>query len=256
MLLLLSLLLFAPNVQGFLQDTICNVFPNFPIVCQNQNDKSSSAIYCNANPTNATKSQYDIQFAFRNVPLSSDQTLFTKAEKRWQQVLKGDVPDVILDVPIRTSCGDSPLTIDDIFICAHYDDIDGPEGILGSAGVIASRSTTDGPFPAIGEMRFDSDDVGFLGFANVIVSMKLVVLVVESEGICLVCCTHRPIFHISIVCTMQVHEIGHIVSRTLLHLQSMYWRSTLESYLIRIVALFLHGYFHGYSTAWNREHVG
>lgn len=73
------------------------------------------------------------------------------AADRWEQIVVGDLPDVLFN----------GILIDDLRISGVSTIIDGPGGILGSAGPGNLRS--DGTFlPYTGNMTFDSADVQFL----------------------------------------------------------------------------------------------
>jgi hypothetical protein len=102
---------------------------------------------------------YDITLQLINIS-DADQAIFRNATKRWESIVRGDISDVSVDK--LTSLGNGcvlPDTIDDLFICATYDEIDGPKGILGSAG---PRSSRFNGLSSTGFMRFDAADIDFL----------------------------------------------------------------------------------------------
>ncbi len=95
---------------------------------------------------------YDIDVIFVDDSFTPDQQeVFEDAASRWEEIITGNVPDVV--VP---GFG----FVDDIAIDASALFIDGPGGILGQAGPTVVRS---GSFlPARGIMQFDSADLEFL----------------------------------------------------------------------------------------------
>ncbi|RMG42074.1 MAG: hypothetical protein D6725_00270 [Planctomycetota bacterium] len=76
---------------------------------------------------------------------------FQEAESRWEQIIIGDVPDVMLP---------TYGLVDDIVIDASVVPIDGPGGILGQAGPVDLRMGSS--LPASGVMQFDSADLASL----------------------------------------------------------------------------------------------
>jgi hypothetical protein len=100
----------------------------------------------------------------------SDKTPFTNAVAKWKQIITGDIPNVDSALPGTSACGAWPSSIDDIYMCGAYTSIDGPSGILGSAGPRYLRSTG---LPLTGEMKFDSADVNRMNLVGVIVSDSL-----------------------------------------------------------------------------------
>lgn len=98
-------------------------------------------------------SEFNIEVVFPDNTLTpSQQAVFTSAAARWEQLIIGDLPDVL-----------DPILglIDDVRIEATAPFIDGPGGILGQAGPRLLR--TDGTFlPYDGVMEFDSADLADL----------------------------------------------------------------------------------------------
>jgi hypothetical protein len=78
---------------------------------------------------------------------ATQRAVFQFAADRWSSVISGDLPDAGL--------------IDDVQIIALGVPIDGPLGVLGSAGPTAVR-TDYGNLPIQGQMRFDSADLALL----------------------------------------------------------------------------------------------
>ena len=94
-------------------------------------------------------SDFDIEVVFPDNSLTPDQqAIFVAAAARWQSIIIGDIPDVV--VP---GIG----LVDDVRIEARGPAIDGVGGILGQAG---PRQLRTGSFlPVTGEMEFDSADI-------------------------------------------------------------------------------------------------
>ena len=70
----------------------------------------------------------------------------------------GDLPDVSIDRSVRAGsvCDNLPNVIDDVFICASVEAIDGRGGTLAAA--IPEYLRTRGNLPVTGRMLFDSAD--------------------------------------------------------------------------------------------------
>lgn len=75
---------------------------------------------------------------------------FEDAIEIWESVITADLPDILFNGELY----------DDLTIEATIEPIDGPFGILGSAGPDFVRGGTALPF--LGSMRFDEDDIAFL----------------------------------------------------------------------------------------------
>jgi hypothetical protein len=98
-----------------------------------------------------------------SIPLA-DQSIFAQAKRRWESVITGDLDDVdtlggtifAMTYPQCTV----PNRIDDLYICALYQPIDGNKNIVGLAGPTYNRQR-DGT-TVVGEMEFDVADVDFL----------------------------------------------------------------------------------------------
>lgn len=102
---------------------------------------------------------YDITLQLVDIP-DVDQGIFRNATQRWEGILRGDIYDV--SIGKLSSLGNGcvlPDVVDDLFICAAYDDIDGPRRILGSAGPQKVRANG---LSITGFMRFDAADIEFL----------------------------------------------------------------------------------------------
>lgn len=106
---------------------------------------------------------YQIEVRYLGTPPTpSRQQTFEDAAARWAELVVGDIADEIVLEPFAPSCFNvelDPLVdqIDDLVIFAQVTPIDGPGGILGSAGPCFIR--TGSGHPLVGLMSFDSDDV-------------------------------------------------------------------------------------------------
>jgi hypothetical protein len=121
----------------------------------------------NVAATATVLSDYFLDVRFYGAAISTDiQQAFYNAASRIQGLLTGDVVNVNLTAfDVAASCGVTgvpPLseTIDEIIVYAKVDAIDGPGGILGSAGPCIVRSA--GQLPVIATMNFDSADLQLL----------------------------------------------------------------------------------------------
>ena len=93
---------------------------------------------------------YDIDLRYRTSASSAQRAAFDAAVARWETVLLGDLPNV----------NDGGTTIDDLVIDVYFRQIDGPGGVLGSAGPTGVRGGSLLPFE--GFMEFDSADAANL----------------------------------------------------------------------------------------------
>jgi len=94
-----------------------------------------------------------------SVPVDQ-QEVFHTAAARWSEVIRTGLTDKTVDIP-SDDCGTgAPAyqgTVDDLLIDATVTTIDGPGGVLGSAGPCLLRA--GGGLPVYGVMKFDSADV-------------------------------------------------------------------------------------------------
>jgi hypothetical protein len=81
---------------------------------------------------------------------ASQQAVFDQAAARWAQVIVGDLPDATYN----------GVVVDDVLIDASAAAIDGPGGVLGSAGPDTYRSGS--LMPIHGTMQFDTADLAAL----------------------------------------------------------------------------------------------
>jgi hypothetical protein len=106
---------------------------------------------------------------------------FVNAGARWSSVIVGNLEEVTITEAIRddTACLNLPDVVNDVFICAKIEDVDGAGGVLGFAGPEWLRDTGT-QLPFIGTMTFDSTDVDALiaegSFEGVVVSFSFVCL--------------------------------------------------------------------------------
>jgi hypothetical protein len=110
---------------------------------------------------------------------------FRRAARRWSRAIVGDMSDrtVVPNDLTKTACGDYPSTIDDLYICASKQRVDGRGGFLAAAGATLARSDEQWQ-PYAGVMIFDRDDIWSMRwqrkYSNFIVSMVSCCLSVRS----------------------------------------------------------------------------
>jgi Leishmanolysin len=113
---------------------------------------------------------YRLTLCMTTAMTASQRTVFQTAAQRWSAVVSGDLPDVPTGSIPAGSCGaGSPglnLTVDDLLIFAGVQTIDGPGGVLGSAGPCFVRDGSN--LPVIGVMRFDAADMAQLETAGLL----------------------------------------------------------------------------------------
>jgi len=111
--------------------------------------------------TAVASTSFDIEVRFLKPLSTSQRQAFTVAERHWQRVITGDIPDARLNAEGST-CGEgSPAVdelVDDVIVLVTVEAIDGPGGTLASAGPCWIRNTTG--LPILGAMRFDAADLG------------------------------------------------------------------------------------------------
>ncbi|GAX19817.1 hypothetical protein FisN_11Lh317 [Fistulifera solaris] len=114
-------------------------------------------------PTPVPISEFDTTLGLEQVP-DRFQSSFIDAARIWDTVIVGDMPDLVVDSDVLNSpglnCDPSTLpdVIDDIFICASIIPIDGPFGVLGTAGPQLARFG-DTITVTVGGMNFDEADM-------------------------------------------------------------------------------------------------
>jgi hypothetical protein len=106
---------------------------------------------------------------------------FARAKQRWESIIIGNLPSRPNTTLGSTTCTGYPSTVDDVYICGKESIIDGPYGILGSAGwrwargsgVINPRTGQQYLTALTGDMDFDTADIARLITAG---SFDLVIL--------------------------------------------------------------------------------
>lgn len=99
-------------------------------------------------------------------PSAAQHAAYTSAIARWAGIITGEVDDVFADTVNAGSCGEPAFpqilnqNIDDLLIFAEFVAIDGPGGVLGSAGPCFLRPSNS--LTIIGYMRFDTADLASL----------------------------------------------------------------------------------------------
>jgi hypothetical protein len=103
---------------------------------------------------------FDIEIRHQSTPSGAQLLAFAEAEVRWEALITSDLVDVPVTA-VAGACGPgSPALseqVDDLVIFANLTAIDGPDGVLGAAGPCIIRVSND--LPAVGQMRFDIDDL-------------------------------------------------------------------------------------------------
>jgi len=107
---------------------------------------------------------FDIEIRFNpgSIPTAAQQAAYDAAEARWELIITGDLPNTVVNRPAGTCTSTTPVneTIDDLVIFVTLEAIDGPGGVLGSAGPCLVRNGT--LLPLAGSMRFDVADLANL----------------------------------------------------------------------------------------------
>lgn len=107
-------------------------------------------------------SQFDIVV---NLPAGlsvSNTQAFDLAELKWESIIRGDLPDVVV-----ANVG----TIDDLVINVTIASIDGPGGVLGTTGIDIERTGTF--LPALASITIDSADLASLSVDGVLTDVAL-----------------------------------------------------------------------------------
>jgi len=106
---------------------------------------------------------YALTLCYTTTMSTSQRDVFRAAAARWATVITGDLPNVTGTMPGGSCSPGQPtltMTYDDLVIFAGVENIDGPGGVLGSAGPCFIRGTNG--LPLGGVMRFDAADVANL----------------------------------------------------------------------------------------------
>lgn len=110
--------------------------------------------------TGGGSGNYNIQFVFGNTVSAAQRDLFNRAGRRWEEVIRGDIPNVPVNKAANACGQNEPAyngTVDDIIIYANVGPRDGQGGVLASAGPCLLRSGANG-LTSYGIMNFDSAD--------------------------------------------------------------------------------------------------
>jgi hypothetical protein len=152
-----SLYIGVPETENCTQ--ICAYFPLFQpqeYICG----------YCTAPPTQSptivpspTSSPFEIYLDLD--VLITDRELFRRARDTWTSIIQSDLPSVesvSLEKGMLTGNCRYPTTINDIYICCQYIDIDGEGGVVGRTAILATRNDTTA-LPVVSRIRLDNDDL-------------------------------------------------------------------------------------------------
>jgi hypothetical protein len=119
---------------------------------------------------------YDITLRFLTPMTPSNLRAFVNARERIQQLITGDVSDVLVNLPAAqmSQCGGAAInqTVDDLLVVVEVIPIDGVGNILGQAGPCYGRSEAPG-FPTVGHMQLDSADLASLETRGLLESVVL-----------------------------------------------------------------------------------
>lgn len=106
-------------------------------------------------------SSYQMELRLLSGPLSPGQAAaFASAVARWQAIITQDLTSIPVNLPTGSCGSNAPAVneiIDDLVIFVTVTTIDGPFGVLGSAGPCLIRGSNN--LPALGLMRFDVADL-------------------------------------------------------------------------------------------------
>ncbi len=113
--------------------------------------------------TEAPPSAFQVDLEIVGTMSPAAQSDVMAALSRWEEMIIGDLDDVTADIPAGY-CGISHAafngTVDDVRVFVEITPMDGPGGVLGSAGPCVIRSGS--MLPAFGVVRLDSADVASL----------------------------------------------------------------------------------------------
>ena len=105
-------------------------------------------------------SSFRVDLMFLSEGAAQQRSAFETAAARWSDILVGDLPDLPVSSPAGSCFDTQPAVsqaVDDVLILVEIVEIDGPGGVLGSAGPCVLRSGS--LLPAMGAMSFDAADV-------------------------------------------------------------------------------------------------
>jgi Leishmanolysin len=91
---------------------------------------------------------------------------FANARDRWQEIIVKDrqaAVDIRSVLPAQNIATELPALVDDLYVACNVVPIDGPGGVLGTAGPTWVKNVNGKAVPISGSMRFDKDDIDSLG---------------------------------------------------------------------------------------------
>jgi hypothetical protein len=163
-----STTLTAASLQDFVVTATCGPTPETLVgaidIVTNDPDEANITLPVSLECTVPPPSDFHIEVVFAPGTITpSQQAIFLQAAARWSEVITGDLPDVADVTQVETDACATGYTfagdVDDLVILARTTDIDGPGGVLGSAGPCKLRGAGASSLPWMGRMNFDSDDV-------------------------------------------------------------------------------------------------
>lgn len=85
---------------------------------------------------------------------------FGAAKAKWENIIVGDLPNIVGAGYGSSNCGPIPTNFDDMYLCGLAEPIDGSYGVLGSAGPWYIQTLPSGKkVTTVGSMRFDTADI-------------------------------------------------------------------------------------------------
>ncbi len=106
---------------------------------------------------------FSIELEFLDEPTAEQRAAFEAAVVRWESIIVGDLQALYM-AEEGGLCGErSPpmdRTIDDLLVFVTLEEIDGPGGTIGQAGVCWIRNSNN--LPIVGQLRLDVDDLAQL----------------------------------------------------------------------------------------------
>lgn len=151
------------------QVTVVPVGPGSATVTVTATDPGGLSAYTSfpVSVRGASPGSYDIDLILIDEVSESVQAAFDDAVDYWSSILAGtELPNVSIPQDFELGCWDIKTrqtlpSVDDLVIVASVREIDGPFGILASAGPCAIRDG-EGGLPFMGAMQFDVDDLELL----------------------------------------------------------------------------------------------
>jgi hypothetical protein len=123
----------------------------------------------------ADHTSFNIGLRYLSSATPAQRQAFTHARLRWENAITAD----LADVPLQTAAGDcgpgTPAvdqTLDDVLILISLVPIDGPGGVLGTAGPCFIRDLGD-PLTIMGGMHFDTADLQSLEDQGILANVIL-----------------------------------------------------------------------------------